>query len=119
MEETQLGLWEKVKTLEGKDLSKMKVFKEKSGNTSTPTEWTPNEPKPQSRINICQTERMYVDLMCSKKPSSDELVSLGGLFLLVPICHSDVTSTEPVNPALAFSRTTDVFLGARAGIRDA
>lgn len=119
LEETQLGLWEKVKTLERKDLSKRKVFKEKSGNISTPTEWAPHEPKPQSWINICQTEQMYVDLMCSEKTSRNKLVSLGRLFFLVPICHSDETCTEPVNPALAFSRMTDVFLGARAGIRDA
>lgn len=37
----------------------------------------------------------------------------------MPICHSEVTSTGPVNPALTFSRVTDVFLGARAGILDA
>lgn len=31
--------------------------------------------------------------MCSKKPSSNKLVSLRGLFLLVPICHPDVNNT--------------------------
>lgn len=88
LEEMQLGLWEKVKTLERKDLSKMKVFKEKRGNISTPIEQTPNEPKPQSQVSIFQAAWMYVDLMSSKKTSSNKLVSLGGLFLLVPICHS-------------------------------
>lgn len=73
----------------------------------------------QSQVNICQTEQMYVGLMCSKKTSSNRLVFLGDLCLLVPICHSEVTSTGPVNPALTFSRVTDVFLGARAGILDA
>jgi len=44
----QLGFWEKVKTVQRKDLSKTKAFKEKGGNTLTPEEWTPDEPKPQS-----------------------------------------------------------------------
>lgn len=48
--------------------------------------------------------------MCSKKPSSNKLVSLRGLFLLVPICHPDVNSTEPtLSRALIFSAMTQSF----------
>lgn len=48
--------------------------------------------------------------MCSKNPSSYKLVSLRGLFLLVPICHPDVNNTEPtLSRALIFSTMTQTF----------